>query len=377
MLVNATTGQALTISGSPAKASAKIGVAAPNAAATQVLYARPQNVVEDGIYYINMSQSAGHVVAVANDKRTSGAQSQLANKSKRNAQKFIVTRLANGNYAIVNAASGRALEVAGGSAKNGARVQMAKATGAKRQQWRFELNGDFSLNITNAQSGTRLAVDGGKARSGAKIVGSTATTGAAQEFWLTEAAKRVETVKIGVPCYMQNPQLPTGCESVALTNALRYWGFKLGKTTIADHWMPYGGNGVYNFIGNPRNSSGWIICAPGIAKTANKYLKKKGSKVRAKNVTGTSLKKLRKYLDAGCPVVVWTTIGMGSPGGVQAVRSGYPLRNNNHAVVLTGYNPKNGKYQVADSLAGVKWRSGKAFNRLYKAMGKQAVVLMD
>lgn len=28
-------------------------------------------------------------------------------------------------------------------------------------------------------------------------------------------------------------------------------------------------------------------------------------------------------------------------------------------------------------LAGMKWRSGKAFNRLYKAMGKQAVVLMD
>ena len=36
-------------------------------------------------------------------------------------------------------------------------------------------------------------------------------------------------------------------------------GFKLKKTTIASKWMPYGSNGVYNFIGSPYNSSGWII----------------------------------------------------------------------------------------------------------------------
>ena len=333
--------------------------------------------MEDGIYYIHLSKSAKSVVGVKGNKRTSGANAQIAAKSKKNIQKFIISRLKNGNYVIANAASGRALEVANGSSAHGSNVQMCKATGAKRQQWVFALNADFSLSITNVKTGTRLDVAGAAKKAGTNVRASRAHSGAAQEFWLTEAVKRVETVKIGVPCYLQNPQLPTGCESVALTNALRYWGFNLGKTTIANKWMPYGGNGVYNFIGNPRNSSGWIICAPGIANTANKYLKKKGSKIRAKNVTGKSLKKLRTYLDAGCPVVVWTTIGMGSPGGIQAVRSGYPLRYNNHAVVLTGYNPKNGKYQVADSLAGVKWRNGKAFNRLFKAMGKQAVVLMD
>lgn len=37
---------------------------------------------------------------------------------------------------------------------------------------------------------------------------------------------------------MQNPELPTGCESVALTNALNYYGFGLGKTVIADAYMP-------------------------------------------------------------------------------------------------------------------------------------------
>ena len=74
---------------------------------------------------------------------------------------------------------------------------------------------------------------------------------------------------------------------------------------------------------------------------------------------------------------MWTTIGMGSPGGLSAYRSGYPLRTNNHAVVLTGYNPKNGAYQVSDSLAGRVWRNGKRFTSLYNVMGKQAVVLYN
>ena len=36
---------------------------------------------------------------------------------------------------------------------------------------------------------------------------------------------------------LQEPELPTGCESVALTMALEYLGFELEKTTIADQYL--------------------------------------------------------------------------------------------------------------------------------------------
>lgn len=39
-----------------------------------------------------------------------------------------------------------------------------------------------------------------------------------------------------VPLYMQNPQLPTGCESVALAMALAFYGYPLATTTIADNY---------------------------------------------------------------------------------------------------------------------------------------------
>ena len=38
----------------------------------------------------------------------------------------------------------------------------------------------------------------------------------------------------------QNPELPTGCESVALTAALQYLKFDLEKTDIAENYLTYG-----------------------------------------------------------------------------------------------------------------------------------------
>ena len=63
---------------------------------------------------------------------------------------------------------------------------------------------------------------------------------------------------MNVPCYNQFPELPTGCESVALTNLLNYYGFGLAKTTIASSYLPLtsGGNFVTAFSGNPFTGTG-------------------------------------------------------------------------------------------------------------------------
>ncbi|MBR3182613.1 MAG: RICIN domain-containing protein [Eggerthellaceae bacterium] len=375
--VNATTGKAITVTGNAKKASATLSTtkAADNSAA-QKFYVRSVAAVPDGMYYIGLSHAQSMVIDVVGGNRKNNANVDLWAKNGGNNQKFVITSLGGGKYKIANAVTTRVLDVSKTATKSGANVSMQKWNGGANQKWRIELNPDFSLSIYNSQTGFSLDTAKSSTEKGANVVVSTSNSDSkTQKYWIQIAVRKKESVIIGVPCYMQNPELPTGCESVALTNALRYWGYKPSKTTIADSYMPYGDNGVYNFIGSPYDYSGWIICAPGITNTANKYLKQVGSDVVARNVTGTSLSGLRTYLDRGQPVIVWTTIDMGEPGGVQWYSDGYPLRNNNHAVVLTGYDPFDNSYKVADSLAGIIWRSGSRFEYLYEEMGRQAVVL--
>ena len=334
----------------------------------------------NGAYYITMTTNQNRVLDPKDAKRYNNVRVQVYKKraNNSNVQKYKLSKAGEGYYYIQNVSTKRMVSLASKSKKSGVGVVMKENEKALTQKWEVVFNDDFSLSFKNAYSGMMLTVANGKTANRTKVKAQTASNAlaGAQKFWLQGTTKAKEPVTIGVPCYNQNPQLPTGCESVALTNALRYWGFKLGKTTIANSWMPYGSDGVYNFIGSPHNSSGWIICAPGIERTANRFLDAKNSRVSADNETGTSLKGLRKYLDKGYPVIIWSTIGLGSPGAA-SYKHGYPLRSNNHCVVLTGYNPETGDYQVADSLVGTVWRSGGLFGTRYRQMGSQAVVLSN
>lgn len=177
----------------------------------------------------------------------------------------------------------------------------------------------------------------------------------------------------------QNPELPTGCESVALTMVLKHYGFKISKTTIASKYLPRSGsNFVTAFAGNPFSSSGAGIYAPGLTTTANKYLKAKKSSLRAVNMTGISLKNLYPYIDAGIPVIVWNSMYMRTPVGVSSyytLGKSWTFFRYEHCVVLCGYNKKTGKVLINDPLSGLVWRKASSFEKIYNKLGKMAVVI--
>ena len=60
---------------------------------------------------------------------------------------------------------------------------------------------------------------------------------------------------------LQNPELPTGCESVALTMVLKYLGFDLEKTTIADDYLVFADRNLR-----------WVISEIHIRKTGPVFL---------------------------------------------------------------------------------------------------------
>lgn len=187
-----------------------------------------------------------------------------------------------------------------------------------------------------------------------------------------------DQIRLNVPCVMQFPELPTGCESVALTNLLLYHGFRLGKTTIADNYLPYGSNYAVSFVGNPHSVNGAGVYPPGIVIAANRYLAAKGSSLRAYDITGSSMEQLYSYLDQGYPVLVWSTTGMASPHVTGHQSYGgrtYPWFSQEHCVVLKGYNRRTNTVYVSDSISGDLGRNASRFTDLYNQIGRFAAVI--
>ena len=188
---------------------------------------------------------------------------------------------------------------------------------------------------------------------------------------------------VDVPCYSQYPELPTGCESVALTNLLNYYGFGLGKTIIADYYLPKGSNGnfVTAFDGNPRRSSGGLMgcVAPAITIAGNNFLRAAGSGNQAKDVSFSSISSIKNRLTCGQPVEMWNTEWGSWPGGRYAARwyngHSYGLWGGNHAVVLKGYDDEQGIVYLSDSINGNVTRNAQVFFGTWQQMDSQAVVI--
>ena len=183
-----------------------------------------------------------------------------------------------------------------------------------------------------------------------------------------------------VPLYMQNPQLPTGCESVALTMALAFYGYPLATTTIADNYLTYSSfDFVNSFIGDPHTGFGLAVMAPGIQQAATRYLRSQGSVLQAYDITGTSFYDLLPYIAQGVPVIVWNSMYMNWPSGpimsLYAYGRAYFMYANTHTVVISGYDYKNNNVLVSDSLVGTVWRNASDFASIYYRMGSQAVVI--
>lgn len=185
---------------------------------------------------------------------------------------------------------------------------------------------------------------------------------------------------LDVPALQQYPELPTGCESVALTNALLSCGFDLQKTEIAQTWLPTSDDDfVYAFLGDPFAPDGHSCMAPGIERAAEAYLTAQGAGIEAADLTGATMREVLGQVAAGNPVIAWCTIDLDEPEAcyrtAQAGGRTYRLVANSHCVVVRGYDLDAGVVLVSDSLVGQASYPLGTFAARYYALGAQAVVL--
>ncbi len=190
---------------------------------------------------------------------------------------------------------------------------------------------------------------------------------------------RKAAVDLDVPLFLQSPELPSGCESCALTMALNYWKFGLKKTDIADKWLTRGSDFMMTFNGSPYVEEGGCIYAPGLTNVANNFLIAKGSFRRAHNITGASLDTLKMYLSSGYPVMVYFTSDYGPSvfAGNTSVYNGkvYKMSVNLHCIVLSGFDDNNHTVKLTDSIWGLRRISQADFEKTFETMYRMAIVI--
>jgi len=186
----------------------------------------------------------------------------------------------------------------------------------------------------------------------------------------------------GVPSINQYPDYPTGCESVALTILLNYYGILVTPDDIINSLtkgtMPYvknsiiyGGNPEVEFVGNPYGLNSFGVYERPIAEVANKF--KNGIII----ATGTEFDEILKIVGSGTPVLVWTSMGLSAPyistsWIYEPTGEKIYWKANEHAVVLIGYTPD--KVIISDPMGGrVKYQSLSIFRERYNYYGKKAL----
>ena len=189
-----------------------------------------------------------------------------------------------------------------------------------------------------------------------------------------------DKVELSLELIYQNPEYPAGCESMALTMLLNYFGYQLEKNEIIDNYLIYSDeNYVIGYKGRPDITPGGGCYAPALTNTANRFLIQNKSSYKATNISGTNLKDLFPYIAKGYPVLVWTTVGLKPCNKASYIyRYGdteYTWVYNEHCVVLTGYSIPENTITVYDSIDGIKTYNTDDFQKIYDDMWKMSVVL--
>ena len=161
------------------------------------------------------------------------------------------------------------------------------------------------------------------------------------------------------PCIDQTARWPNGCESVSAVMLLRTAGVSIDPDTFIEQDLPhapyreqdgkrFGPDPVQVYPGDPHDATGCGCFAPCIVKAMQSALERTGAAdwLEAVDETGKTAEELCRYIDAGLPVVFWTTLDFDpAPKGEERwlLDDGREVvwHSGEHCVLLVGYDAEN------------------------------------
>lgn len=180
---------------------------------------------------------------------------------------------------------------------------------------------------------------------------------------------------------LQMPDYPTGCEIVSLTMALRYFtGLQVSVDTLIDDYLSTTDNNfIIGFMGNPRSADGGGCYPPVIVNCANRYFADNHMQLTASDASGITTSELYRTIDAGFPVLMWTTMYLGEPTFIGPVQhyngKTYEWYISEHCILVKGYIPEENLLVVNDPLIGETEYDVETFMKISDTIGNLAVII--
>lgn len=184
---------------------------------------------------------------------------------------------------------------------------------------------------------------------------------------------------VEAPEILQYPDLPTGCEAVAATIALNALGCELNAVDFARNWLIRGDDIVRSFVGDPFEWGGAGIFPPGLCASVQRYIDASGAELAVFDLTGAPMDALYRLIDAGVPVVVWSTYYLSEP----RIESSYTYDGhtvywyeNEHCLCLCGYDTAQGTVTLSDPIQGIVQENAAVFESVYQGTGQMAMAIL-
>ena len=185
-------------------------------------------------------------------------------------------------------------------------------------------------------------------------------------------------VSLPVNIIYQYPDMPSGCEITSLTMTLNYIGINVSNKYLADNYLDTTEYDMFkSFVGSVYDDHSFGCFAPVIVKAANSFFADNNINAEAVDISGSTREEIYDYIEDGDPVIIWNTKDMLPTKNEVYYIDGneFIWYDNEHCVVICGYDKNNNTVEIADSIAGKVTRDADTFFQRYEDMLSQAVYI--
>lgn len=185
-------------------------------------------------------------------------------------------------------------------------------------------------------------------------------------------------VSLPVSIIYQYPDMPSGCEITSLTMTLNYIGINVSNKYLADNYLDTTEYDMFkSFVGSVYDDHSFGCFAPVIVKAANSFFMDNNINAEAVDISGSTREEIYDYIEDGDPVIIWNTEDMLPTKNEVYYIDGneFIWYDNEHCVVICGYDKNNNTVKIADSIAGKVTRDADTFFQRYEDMLSQAVYI--